>query len=72
MVGDQSFSVLWKIFKILNILMRTLYLVFPPLVLVKNILIMKAMSLLREEVTSQMLIHTLQFIFTLHKIKSKR
>ena len=32
-MGNQDLSVIWKILKILNILMSTLYLMFPPLIL---------------------------------------
>ena len=40
-MGYQFLYVMWKLLKILNILMRTLYLLFPPLTLVKIILVMR-------------------------------
>ena len=35
-IGNQDLSVMWKILKIINILIRVLYLMFYPLMLVKS------------------------------------
>ena len=47
---NQDLSVMWKILNILNILVRTIYLVLPPLVMGIMILITKVMNMLRSMV----------------------
>ena len=70
-MGNQDLSLIWKILKMLKILMSTLYLILPPLMLVKNLIIMKAMNMLHKEGKSQITIHPLQFILKFQTIKSK-
>ena len=71
-VRNQDLSMILNILKILNILMSMLYLMFPPLMLATFYLIMKVMNLLKNEDTSQIMIHLIQCMFTFHNIMSKR
>ena len=59
-MGDQDLSVIWKILKILKILICTLYLMFSPMMLAKKFLIVKVMNLLWKEGKSQIMIHLIQ------------
>ena len=71
MMGNQDISLMWKIFNILKILMRYLYLVFSPLMLVKSLLVMKVTNMLQKEVKSQITVHALQCVLTFQYIDSK-
>ena len=71
-VGNQDLSVIWNILKILKILMSMLYLMFSPLMLTKTSLIKKVMNVLWKEGKSQITIHLIQCMLTLHNIRSKR
>ena len=42
---NQNLSMMWKLLKVLGILIRTLYLVLSPFMLVKILLMMKVMNL---------------------------
>ena len=68
---NQDLYGIWKILKILNILMRTLYLMVSPLIMVEILLMKKLMNLLRKEGTSQIIIPPLQCMVIFHNIKSK-
>ena len=70
-VGNQDISVLWKIWKILNIFMRVFYLMLYPLIMVKMLLAMKVSNMLHKYVTSQIMIHPLQFMLIFQNIKYK-
>ena len=70
-VGNHGLSVIWTILKILNISLRTLYLMLSPLMLVKKNLIMKVMNMLWNEVTSQIKIITLQCMLIFHHTRYK-
>ena len=72
MMGNQDIYLIWNIFKIINILIKTLYLMFPPLIFVKTILMMKSMNLFMKEVTHQITIHLLQCMLTLQNINTKK
>ena len=71
-MGNQDPYVLWKIFKIINILMRTLYLIFPPLIMVKILLTTRVINLMRKEGTSQIMIHHFHCMLIFQNIKAKR
>ena len=64
--------VIWGILKMLKILVRTLYLMFSPLMLVKILLMMKVINLLQKDGKIQIKIHPLQCMLILHNINSKR
>ena len=70
-MSNQYISVMWNILKIIKVLMRKLYLVLSPLMLVKIILIEKVINMFLEEVTSKITIDPLRCMFTVHNIKSK-
>ena len=57
-VRYQYLSVMWEVLNILNILMRILYLMLSPLMVVKILMVMKVTNLLQRCVTSQIKIHT--------------
>ena len=59
-MGNQEISVMWKILRMLYIFMSNLYLMPPPLILVKIVLMIKVTNLFCMEVTSQITIHPLQ------------
>ena len=71
-MGNQEFYVIWNILKIQKFLMRVLYLILPPLILVMIILIRKVMNILRKEGTSKIKIHPLQCMLTFQIINTKR
>ena len=58
-IGNQDLSVICKILKILKILTRTLYLKFPPFILLKTILMTKVINILWKEGKIQIAIHPL-------------
>ena len=59
-MGNLDLSVIFKILKILIILMSTLYLMFPPPILANKSQIMMVMNLLRKEWTSQIMIYLIK------------
>ena len=71
-MGNQELSVIWKILKIIKILMRMIYLMLSPLMLVKIILTMKVINLLQKDDTSQITIHHLRCMLIFQNIKYKR
>ena len=71
-MGNQDISVIWKILKILKILMRVLYLILPPLMLVKILLMSKVMDMLRKEGKSQITIYPIQCMLLFQNIKPER
>ena len=70
-MGNQELYVIWKIFNILNILTRTIYLMPPPLIMVKILLMTKVINRLRKEGASQITIHHLQCMFIIQNISYK-
>ena len=70
-VGNQYLSVVWKILKILNILIRTLYMMLFPLILVKIILVTKVTNILLKGVTSKTTIHSFRCMLKFQNINSK-
>ena len=70
-MGNQDLSVIWNILKMLNIFMRTLYLMLSPLIMVKIILMMKVMNLFCKEGTSQIMIRPVQCMLAFQNINSK-
>ena len=70
-MGNQDISWIWEILKILNIFITNLYLMLSPLMLENIYLIMKVMNMLRKEGVSQIIIHLIPCMLTLHNIKSK-
>ena len=59
-MGNQEICMMWKILKIIKMLMRAFYLISPPLVMVKIFLMAKITNLLWNEVTSKISINNLQ------------
>ena len=72
LMGNRDLYVMWEILEILQILIRTLYLMLSPFMLVKILLMTKVMNLLCKRGISQIVINTLQCIFTLQNTTSKR
>ena len=72
LMGNLDLYVMWEILEILQILIRTLYLMLSPFMLVKILLMTKVMNLLCKRGISQIVINPLQCIFTFQDTKSKR
>ena len=70
-MGSQDLYVMWKTLKTIKILIRMLYLIFSPLMLVKMLLMVKVRNLFWKDVISQITINPLQFMLKFQNTKSK-